>query len=101
MQSAARTHDPADATARYARYSMALVPASKPEDRQRILKVLAAICRDDLDDLPRAVELSQRVLRDHPKDLDALMDLLSAYDRLGNAEALFAEIEHALFLFEG
>src|SRR4051812_26136168 len=55
----------------------------------------------DLDDLPRALELSQRLLRDDPKDLDALMGLLSAYERLGDAEALFAEIEHALFLFEG
>jgi tetratricopeptide (TPR) repeat protein len=55
----------------------------------------------DRDDLPRAVEVSQRILRDHPKDLDALMGLLAAYERLGDAEALFAEIEHALFLFEG
>src|SRR2546428_1284029 len=98
MQSVARTGDPA---ARLTRHEPALEPASDPEERRRILTVVAAICREHPGDLRRAVELSQRLLRNDPKDLDALMGLLLAYERLGDAEALFAEIEHALFFFEG
>jgi tetratricopeptide (TPR) repeat protein len=86
---------------RLGRYQAALDRTADPGERRRIMQVLATICREDLDDLPRAIELWQHILRDDPKDLDALLGLFSAYERLGNSEALFAEIEDALVIFEG
>jgi len=84
---------------RLARYQAALERTADPGERRRIMQVLAAICRED--DLPRAIDLWQRILRDDPKDLDALLGLFSAYERLENPDALFAEIEQALEVLEG
>lgn len=86
---------------RLSRYENALARTTDAAARQRIMRIMAEISRRDLDDLPRAIDLWQRILKDTPTDIDALLGLLSAYERLENRDALLAEIDHALETFDG
>jgi golgin subfamily B member 1 len=90
-----------DAGDRLRRYQTALERTADQTERRRIMQVIAAICRESLDDLPRAIELWQRILKEDPANIDALVGLFGAYERLENPEALFAEMEQALETLEG
>ncbi len=79
--------DSEEATERLARYEGALAYARTPSRHHALLRTIAEIRRDALDDLPGAVEAWQRILADDPTDLATLDAFLEASPKVAAAAA--------------
>ena len=85
------TELPAD---RLTRYRAALESAA-PERRAALLRRVAVLLRDALDDLPGAVEAWEEVVQADPSDVASYVELAGACARLGDAAASLAWLERA------
>ncbi|HEX4445775.1 MAG TPA: tetratricopeptide repeat protein, partial [Polyangiaceae bacterium] len=83
---------PAD---RAARYEAALDHVTTPERRVPLLRTLAGLRREALDDLPGAVAIWQRLLAEDPSDREAIEGLLSASTKLDDGGAALAAVAQA------
>jgi DNA-binding SARP family transcriptional activator len=80
---------------RLARYEAALARASIADRRRSLMKTIAAIRRDALDDLPGAMETWQKILAEQPSDLETIDALLEGSPKVGGPAAALDAVARA------
>lgn len=70
--------------------------ATDPDQRASYLMQAVMLVRDQLDDLPRTVELLRRASEARPDAMDPLLTLVDALQRSGESAAVIAEVERGL-----
>ena len=71
--------------ARLVRYEAALGHATTPDRRRSLMRTIAVIQRDGLDDLPGAMETWQRILAEQPSDLETIDAVLEGSSKVDDA----------------
>lgn len=83
-----------DPASRLARYEAALLHASTPERKVPLMRAIAALRRDALEDLVGAVDVWQRILLENPGDREATEAVVAASAQLDDGQ-VFAAIVRA------
>ena len=86
---------------RILRYETALALTAEPERRRSLMHALVAIRRDVLGDVPSTIDGLERLLAEHPSDLDAHLALIDAIATVGDTTGVLRAVEHALAQSQG